>query len=153
MHAVIEAGLTLRMIKHQIYSSRDVHYPPFPNHREVVQLTELMLRYTDWVVEDFAEHKKELSELQRRAEQASDVGDRSRLQAEVWKRIRNLKSVEDALTDFTDEERENCRRLIAVAVGHNQDSEQRSEGIARSWLTYEEAESLAPESITQTTMA
>jgi hypothetical protein len=74
MYAVIEAGLTLRMIKHQIYSSRDIQYPPFPNHREVVHLTELMYRYMDWVVEDFAEHKKELSELQRQAEEAPDVG-------------------------------------------------------------------------------
>ena len=56
------------MIKHQIYSARDLPSPPFSSHRELSYLFETMYRYTDWVTVDFGDHKKQLRESQRLAE-------------------------------------------------------------------------------------
>ena len=48
---VVEAGLKLRMIKHQIWSSKDVPDPPFPDYRELTYLLESLYHYTDSVID------------------------------------------------------------------------------------------------------
>jgi hypothetical protein len=99
-----------------------------------------MYRYTDWVTEDFAEHKKHLSQLQRRAEQRhlSDR-QRQRRQAAVWDAIRELPSVADMLG-------------ITVPTG-TADGSAHVPAQTPSWGTYEQAERLALVRITTATLA
>lgn len=151
MLAVIDAGLTLRMIKHQIYSSRDLDPPPFPQHTELVTLFEKMYRYTDQVVVEFAAHKKELSELQRQAEEVNlPAGERARRQEEVWKRIQALPSFKDKHGNVPAEEQRECQEPLERAVEES-GAQPSSDRLTTSWLDYEEAESQALELITQTT--
>jgi hypothetical protein len=137
MLALIDTGLDLRMIKHQIESSGGMD-APFPDHAELVLLFEQMYRYTDWVTEDFAVHKKHLSELQRRAEQ-QHLSDRQRRrrQAAVWDAIQELPSVADLLG-------------IAVSTGTADGSVPVQ---TPSWATYQQAERLALVRITTATLA
>src|SRR5258708_16443146 len=53
MHEVVAAGLKLRTIKHQIWSSKGVEDPPFEDVRELTYLFESLYRYTDWVIDDY----------------------------------------------------------------------------------------------------
>lgn len=160
MLAVINTGLTLRMIKHQIYSSRRLKEPPFPNYKELVYLFELMYDYTDWVTADFADRKKQLSEVQRQAEKSDLPGEeRADRQDALWNGIRELRSVADMLRSISRVEREQISReerqstraaieqkLKALAGAENGAAPPMAE--ARSWVIYEEAESLALESMT-----
>jgi hypothetical protein len=163
MLAVIDAGLTLRMIKHQIYSSRGLDDPPFPDYKKLVYLFEFMYQYTDWVTADFADRKKELSELQRQAEKSDlPVQDRARRQEAVWDHIQKLPSVADMCASLLPEKREslsrerkNYRASIErelAALADPNDSSTSPTTKAESWAAYEEAESLALELITQATL-
>jgi hypothetical protein len=64
MPDVIAAGLRLRSIKHQIYSSWVVEDRPFRDNAAIVWLFELMYHYTDWVTEDFAERVRDMRSTQ-----------------------------------------------------------------------------------------
>jgi hypothetical protein len=100
MLAVLDAGAELRMIKHEIGSSSSVLDPPFPNGEAIINQLVAMDRYTNWVAEDFSIYKKELSELQRRAEEKGLTEDeRERRQGEVWDAIRAVPSVQDMTGD------------------------------------------------------
>jgi hypothetical protein len=54
LREVVEAGLKLRMIKHQIWSSKDLRHPPFPDHRELRFLFEWLYHYTDSLIDDLS---------------------------------------------------------------------------------------------------
>lgn len=163
MLAVIDAGLTLRMIKHQIYSSRGLDERPFPDYQKLARLIEFMYEYTDWVTADFADRKKELSEFQRQAEQSDLSGqERARLLDTVWDRIQELPSVADMRRSVLLEEQESItedrdsyrvlikQELEALANPHGGATPPTIK--AESWAAYEAAESLALESITQATL-
>jgi hypothetical protein len=163
MLAVIDAGLTLRMIKHQIYSSRGLDEPPFPDYKKLVYLFEFMYQYTDWVTADFADRKKELSEFQRRAEESGlSAQERAHRQEAVWDRILELRSVDDMRRSLLPEEQESlskerksCRASIEqelVALDGPDRGETSPTIRAESRVAYEEAESLALELITQATL-
>ena len=163
MLAVIDAGLTLRMIKHQIYSSRGLDDPPFPDYKKLVYLFELMYQYTDWVTADFADRKKELSELQRQAERSDlPAQERARRQDAVWDCIQELRSVVDMRGSLLPEkreslleERESYRASIKEGLAALADSDGGATSPAtkaESWVAYEEAESLALELITLATL-
>ena len=109
----IEAGLKLRTIKHQIYSSRVLNDVPFSNCPAVTYLLEWMYHYTDWVTEEFADRKKQLSELRLRAEE-TDLPDyeRERRQSKVRDHIRSLRSIDDMRKDVSPEDRERYRTAI-----------------------------------------
>jgi len=163
MLAVIDAGLTLRMIKHQIYSSRGLDEPPFPDYKKLVHLFEFMYQYTDWVTADFADRKKELSELQRQAEERDlSAQERAHRQDVVWDGIQELPSVADMCASLLPEnreslskERESYRASIEQELAALGDPDRRATSPttkAQSWEAYEEAESLALELITQATL-
>lgn len=153
MLSVINAGLTLRMIKHQIYSSRDLTDPPFPNHRALVHLFELMYRYTDWVAADFAQHNEALDELQRQADEKDlPAEERIHRQAVVWNRIRELESVADARRTIEDETRSGCRASIEQELQALNSTTGPVAEQQPTWLAYEEAETLALESMTRATL-
>jgi hypothetical protein len=119
MLALIDASNELRLIKHEIYLSSDgVSDPPFRDYTEIVWLLETMYRYTEFVTEDFAENKKRLSELQRRAEddQISEEG-RGELQAKIWEELKGLPSVADLLADLDEDEIEKHETLIEKNFG------------------------------------
>ncbi|SDY48057.1 hypothetical protein SAMN05661080_03608 [Modestobacter sp. DSM 44400] len=138
MLALIDTGLDLRMIEHEIASSDGVD-APFPDHAELVALFKTMYGYTDWVTEDFAERKKELSELQRRAEeQHLPEEQRAHRQAEVWNRIRELPSVADMLESPVP---------TRSADGAGSPPAERP-----SWAGFEQAERCALRRITTTTL-
>jgi hypothetical protein len=150
MLAVIDASLTLRMIKHQISSSgnlddsgRNLDELPFPDHEELVHLFELMYQYTDWVITDFKDHKKELSELQRQAEESGlSAQEKAHRQDTVWDRILMLDSVADMLKKPSQKESEDN--------GEDGATSQATE--KPSWVTYEVAQDQALERITRATL-
>ena len=156
MRDVMDAGLKLRAIKHQIYSSRDVAEPPFPHNAALVYLIEVMYHYTDWVTGDFARGKSKLSPLQARAEEASLHEDEvaSRKEA-VWEAIQALASVSDMRRRITRGERDACsadmERRIAPLL-QRADVSTRPALPQPSWMTYEVAEALALELITSATL-
>ncbi len=161
MLAVIDVGLTLRMIKHQIDSSRVATEPPFPDYKKLVYLFTLMYDYTDWVTADFADLKKQLSERQRRAEK-SDLSDqeRARLQDAVWDAIRELRSVADMLRSIAREgperispEEQDARRSEIeqqlTALTNTEGDATPLRAVGPSWVTYVAAETLALELMTR----
>jgi hypothetical protein len=125
----IDAGLILRMIKHQIYSSGTLADPPFPNHLKLAYLFEVMYHYTDWVIADFAKHQQRVSE-------PPSVGD-------MRKRV-----------EQDDDERESIQDAFDVALdkidktGKHHSPPWKKES---SWVEHEEAESRALELITRVT--
>jgi hypothetical protein len=158
MLEVIDAGLTLRTIKHQIYSSRDLDDLPFPNYRAVSWLIEAMYGYAEWMTEDFADRKKELSELQRDAEDPNlSPEEREQRQEGVWKGILALRSMSDLRTKPSDDDRKRCREALEQTIGplRPPDSEAERPPLPErpSWVLYEEAETLALELITNATLA
>lgn len=155
LQEVIGAGLELRMMKHQIWSSRALPEPPFRDHRILVYLFESLYHYTDAVTADIADHQKELSWLQRQAEEKDlSAGRRTELQEQVWKGIRAVNSVDDMLLRHqsasdtlqarTDVERE--LRRVEGAGGKDVSPEG-----PWTWLRYEATEGAALERITRAT--
>jgi hypothetical protein len=155
MAAVIDAGLQLRSLKHQIFTTRVLNFPPFTSHRELTELLETMYHYTDWVVADFMERKKQLSELQVAAENANDPEARASLQEQVWRELSELPSIEDMLKpiDVDNDPRPKIREDITSALSKSQPSGMRLAGLRLSWLTYLECESVALELMTQAALA
>jgi hypothetical protein len=156
MLAVIDANLALRMIKHQISSSRGLDEPPFSDYDKLVRLLELMYEYTDWVTADFANSKKELSELQHQAEErdlsAQELGHR---QDAVWEGIRKLESIDDMYKGASSKDRKLRQDSIEEALNRPTDPDSDATwraAIKLSWVTYEAAESLALQLITHATL-
>jgi hypothetical protein len=158
MTVVMDAGLQLRALKHEIYSSRVLEDPPFSSHAELTELLETMYHYTDWVVADFTGNKKRLSELQLRAE-AANGRRRAALQAEVWDELLRLPAAKDMGADRTypDDERrkmrDHRRQGVTAALRQPATSANRLASLTPSWLTYLECETVALELMTQAALA
>jgi hypothetical protein len=154
MTAVMDSGLQLRSLKHQIYSSRVLDDPAFSSHAELTDLLETMYHYTDWVVEDFAKNKKRLSELQLAAEgTGSNPADRAVLQERIWDELKELDSIKDMRADIDAATRGQRRREITHALRAPSTDGNRLAGLKLSWLTYLECESVALELMTQAALA
>jgi hypothetical protein len=155
MVVVLDSGLTLRTIKHQISSSSALGGFPFPNHAELVLLFELMYRYTDWVAGDFARNREILYERQLRTERRGLASWRARRQGPVWNGIKETDAVKDLRRAVSADEREACRDAIrndmaaVLRAGGSQpgDSQDMWWTGHQSWLSYQEAHGLALEEI------
>jgi hypothetical protein len=141
MIELIDAGLKLRMIKHQIYSSRELADPPFPNYLKLAYLFEVMYHYTDQVIADFAGHDQALSELPP----VSDPRDEAN-ETDEWREQRSA-------------EREAIGAALELDLTKIQETGQRvslpvspPEGTTWSWVHYEEAEDRALEMITRVSL-
>jgi hypothetical protein len=152
---VVEAGLKLRMIKHQIWSSRDVPDPPFPDYRELTYLLESLYHYTDSVIDEFVKAKEPLLAAQRRAEDADHAPEKRKKAAEkvrLWKP--KLPAVDDMIASKDQEAHKECRKQVeqelSKAVRPNEEIPE-PEG-TWSWLRYEETEKLAFARITEATL-
>jgi hypothetical protein len=153
---VVDAGLKLRMIKHQIWSSKDVPDPPFPDHRELTYLFESLYHYTDWVIADFVQAKKPLLSAQRRVDHAnleSETGKEPTEHVAMWDPTRP-RSVDDMVVGKDLQEHEACRaqveRELKCAVPSDGDID---EPVGPwTWLRYEETEGLALARITRSTL-
>jgi hypothetical protein len=152
MLIVIDVGLELRMIKHQIFSSRNVRDLSFPDSADIEALFELMYHYTDFVAEDFANNKEKLEDRQLRvAKSRLSATIRSERQAAVWDAIKELSSVRDMQRGITDPDR--VARGDAISDWLRKDTElRRMSEPPREWLTYVEAERLALGLITCATL-
>jgi hypothetical protein len=158
LRQVVEAGLKLRMIKHQIWSSKGIPEPPFADHRQLRYLFESLYHYTDWLIEEFVGAKKEsLLDAQRGAEDADlapDGRERAAEQVRLW--VPALSAVDDMhpRNDKGREAHKRCRKWVEDDL----DCAVRSEGdlpepvAPWSWLRYEETEGLALEMITRATL-
>jgi hypothetical protein len=155
MLSILDAGLSLRTLKHQFYASGALDYRPFPNHKELVLLVELMYHYTDWVADDFPRMKKNLGEAQRQAEAANlPAQERSRLQMEVWDRIQTLRW-SDMQQTAPASARQDCREKIEELLKQPPPDSGASEARWKefeSWVAYQEAESLALEAIVKASL-
>jgi hypothetical protein len=156
MLVVLDTGLTLRTIKHQISSSTEMGDFPFPNNAELVFLFEFMYRYTDWVAKDFADNRDDIAVGRRRGGMHRLLASsRSRGEELVWTRIKQLPSVADLLRPVNAAEREACRDALrdemAAAVTRKGKRpcmpRRRRQAHSPTWLAYQEAHSLALEEI------
>lgn len=163
LRQVVEAGLKLRKIKHQIWSSKDVPDPPFPDYQKLTHLFESLYHYTDWVIEEFVEAKKPLLEAQRRAEDADlapEVRERAAEEIRLW--VPELSAVDDMLAPKDPKAHADCReqveRKLKEALSESEEqSKSKEEWLPEpegpwSWLRYEETEKLAFASITKATL-
>ena len=91
MRAIVDGGLELRLIRHETDAIGRDPNPAFPQWPAISDEIRKMENYVAWVVNDFRENSKRLSELQRKAE-----SDRS-LQPNVWEQIGAIPSVSDLL--------------------------------------------------------
>lgn len=89
MRAVVDAGLELRLIRHETDAIGRDPNPAFPEWLVIRGEIRKMEAYVAWVVNDFRGYNMELSQLQRKAET-----DR-KLQPKVWERISAIPSVRD----------------------------------------------------------
>lgn len=96
MRAVVDAGLELRLIRHEINALGSDKNPAFAHWPDIRRHIRSMEEYIAWLQDEFRKHSKTLSELQVAAE-----NERHR-QSEVWEEIRNLESVRDLLEEVTD---------------------------------------------------
>lgn len=169
LRQVIESGLKLRMIKHQIWSSKGVPDPPFPDYQRLTYLFESLYHYTDWVIEDFVRAKEPLLDARRRAEDpdlAPEARRRAAKQVRLW--VPELYAVDDMLATKDRKAHEDCQAQVECKLKEAlSESEQESESEERSkskidwlpepegpwsWLRYEETEKLAFASITEATL-
>ena len=156
LRQVVEAGLKLRMIKHQIWSSKDVPDPPFPDHRELTYLFESLYHYTDRVIAEFVGAKEPLLDAQRRAED-TDLTPYARARAaervRLW--VPAVSAVDDMHTPINPEAHKSCRKQVQDETGNAVKSkgEDLPEPVGPwSWLRYEATHELALERITKTTL-
>jgi hypothetical protein len=94
MREVVNAGLELRLIRHETDAIGHDPNPAFPAWPDISGEFRKMEEYVAWIVKDFREHSKKLSELQRKAE-----SDRA-LQPMVWDQIAAISSVRDLLQEI-----------------------------------------------------
>ena len=152
---VVEAGLKLRMIKHQIWSSRDVPSPPFPDYEELTYLFESLYHYTDWLIDEFVRAKVPLLDAQRRAEDADlapDARERAAVQLRLW--VPALSAVNDMREPKDRKAHDRCQAEVKDELKGAvlPDGKIREPGGQWSWLRYEETEGLALERITKATL-
>jgi len=93
MREIVNAGLELRLIRHEIDALGATRNAAFSDWPEVRGSIRRMEEYVGTIVSDFRARSKELSELQRRAE-----SDRA-LQPQVWQGIASIESLRDLLQD------------------------------------------------------
>jgi hypothetical protein len=154
LRQIVEAGLKLRMIKHQIWSSKDVPDPPFTDHRELAYLFESLYHYTDWLIVEFVRAKEPLLDAQQRADNADltpDEREGAAEQVRLW--VPTPCAVEDMLARKDVEAHKSCqaqvKRELELALASE---EEIPEPVGSwSWLRYEETEELALVSITKDT--
>jgi hypothetical protein len=91
---IVDAGLTLRRIKHEIALSSEA----FPNSGAFVAVLHGMYSYTELIEKDLIAQKQTLAEKQRQAEQEGlSATERERLLDDVWAEIVELPSVGDMI--------------------------------------------------------
>jgi hypothetical protein len=163
LRQVVEAGLKLRMIKHQIWSSRGLNKPPFPDYRELTYLFESLYYYTDWLIAEFVRAKEPLLEAQRHAENpdlAPDARERAAEQVRLWvpalsavsdmHEPKGSKAAQDRKAAY-----ERCQKRVddklCDAVRWDEEIPEPG-GTSWSWLRYEATEELALERITKATL-
>ncbi len=151
MRDVFDVGLDLRMIKHQIYSSKDLKPPPLPKPEELAKLFELMYDFTGQTTKEFVDKQKEegMQSLTPDPDPASpsiDImlddppTDAVELEQELIERILSNKSKSPLATQLAQlaQERKNEAQLPSA------------QGL--TWTTYLAAEGLALERITKATL-
>jgi hypothetical protein len=108
MHEIVDAGLELRLIRHETDAIGQDPNPAFPQWPTIRSEIHKMEDYVKWVVDDFRNHSKDLSELQRKAE-----SDR-KLQPKVWEQIGAIDSVRDLLqeVDAVDQDTRYAREYL-----------------------------------------
>jgi hypothetical protein len=159
LRQVVEAGLKLRMIKHQISSSADVPDPPFPDTENLTYLFECLYHYTDSLIEKLVRAKEALLEAQRRAEDAHLAPDAREKAAEQVRRwvpalsaVADMRPKEDRKEDREEHGRwqAEVKRELKRAVPLDKKIDELKG--PWSWLRYEETEALALASITKATL-
>jgi hypothetical protein len=98
MRAIVDAGLELRLIRHETDAIGRDPNPAFPHWSYIEGEISKMETYMKWLVDDFRDLSKKLNPLQRKAESESEL-DREELQQEVWDIIGNSPSVRDLLQE------------------------------------------------------
>jgi hypothetical protein len=102
MLEIVDAGFELRLIRHEISSSRQAPDPPFNDEERdyIEERIGVMLNFVEAVAADFAAGKKELSEQQLEAERP-DLSPRERKerQAAVWEALSSRWPVRDLRGD------------------------------------------------------
>lgn len=95
---IIPARTQLRQLTHDLRNWTQARRPVFPSGEPIADLLEDMYGYLGDLVEEYAEHKTRVSEVQSAAESARGE-DRAALLAEVWDDLRGLPLFGDYLED------------------------------------------------------
>jgi hypothetical protein len=113
MVAIVDAGLDLRALRHQITAGRTAAVHPYPAWaaRVITRHLDIMAAYTEWVARDFRARKQNLGELQRIAEEAPE-GERQLLLDDIWHTIEALPSVDDYLRGRPEHAEAEARLLV-----------------------------------------
>jgi hypothetical protein len=96
--SIVPARTQVRNVAHNLRNWEDAKSPTFPHSARIINLVEEMSEYLMSLIEEYADNKKVLSELQRRAEQGVDQ-DRLVLLDEIWVRLQDLAWLGDCLQD------------------------------------------------------
>jgi hypothetical protein len=105
MLAIVDVGYELRLVRHELSSSRQAPHPPFSkDEREYIAASlHDMIGFIDAVGADFAASKKPLCEQQRAAERPElPDEERRRLQAGVWDALNERWPVRDLRGDVVE---------------------------------------------------
>ena len=135
MRAVMNVGLDLRMIKHQVFLSRHLPHRPFHNADQLADLIEVMYHYTEAVLEDFPGVPK------------------ARTTDTVWTRVNasfpSLNGIMESTLDVS-QSREQMATMIGTrdSRGAVRFPDQAGGSTTLTWLDYLAAEGLALEVIT-----
>ena len=111
MREIVNAGLELRLIRHETDAIGALTNPAFPDWPKIRDDIRRMEDYVRGVVQDFRDSSKRLSELQRQPEE------NRKLQPEVWRQISAVDSVRDLLQEVDGQVGE-TRYASAYLVAH-----------------------------------
>ncbi|MBE0011279.1 hypothetical protein DXT87_16110 [Arthrobacter sp. AET 35A] len=95
---LIPARTRLRQLTHSLRNWTEAGRPVFDDGETIARDLVGMYLYLGELVEEYAEHKMRLSEMQKLAEKA-DGHERSKLLTEIWDNIQQLKLTGDYLAD------------------------------------------------------
>jgi hypothetical protein len=105
MRLIIDAGLELRLIRHETNAIGSKANPAFAEWPRICDRIDVMEQYIENLATEWRLNSKELSERQRRAEAPSlQAEERQRQQFDIWRDISAIKSVSDLLEETGDRE-------------------------------------------------
>ena len=95
---IIPARTQLRQLTHDLRNWTEAQRPVFRTGESIADLLEEMYGYLGALVDEYADHKTRLSEIQLAAERTTGA-DRAALLTEIWREVRSLRLFGDYVDD------------------------------------------------------